>query len=232
MQESQSSRPFGGLWDRRKEDEAFHDLIESRLGTFKRGSATLHGPSSVTRRATREDAFYSPRSFVGKSLVRIQTDRDPMGRTKDSDVYDKWAQALSSAVELAESAWHSAENLSVPRFFTAVMPVVVVPDDLLWRAVYDDNGDVSTDPAQVKECELFVERDRSRWGKGYTHGFISLPFRISTSSHLRVLVHFCPRWLPTNTRGASCSQINPLKSRQPNRPWSQREAAVAPGLRS
>src|SRR5881394_80928 len=39
----------------RCEDEAFHDLIESRWGTFKRRAATLLGPSSVTRRATRED---------------------------------------------------------------------------------------------------------------------------------------------------------------------------------
>jgi hypothetical protein len=142
----------------RREDEAFHDLIESRNGTFKRGSATLVGLSSVTRRARREDAFYPPNSFVGKSLVRIQTDRNPMVRTQDSDVYDKWAQALSSAVELAESACNSAENLSHTAFFTAVLPAVVVPDDLLWRLVYDENGSVSADPAQVNECELFVGR--------------------------------------------------------------------------
>lgn len=143
----------------RREDEAFHDLIESRQGTFKRRAATLVGLSSVTRRATREDAFYPPKDFVGKSLVRIQTDKNPMVRTQDSDVYDKWAQALSSAVELAESACSSAKSFSVAHFFTAVLPVVVVPDDLLWRVVYDENGSVPTDPVQVKECELFVGRE-------------------------------------------------------------------------
>jgi hypothetical protein len=143
----------------RRDNEAFHDLIESRNGTFKRHSATLVGSSSVTRRATRTDAFYPPVSFVGKSLVRIQTDKNPMVRTQDSDVYDKWAQAISSAVELTESACHSAMASSVSRFLTAVLPVVVVPDDVLWRVVYDDSGGVSTDPAQVNECELFVGRE-------------------------------------------------------------------------
>lgn len=143
----------------RREDEAFHDLIESRQGTFRRNSATLVGLSSVTRRAIGEEAFYLPKDFVGKSLVRIQIDKKPMVRMQDSDVYDKWSQTLSSAVELVESACRSAHKFSVARFLTAVMPVVVVPDDLLWRVVYDDNGSVTTEPAQVNECELFVGRE-------------------------------------------------------------------------
>src|SRR5436309_342505 len=112
---------------RRREDEAFHELIESRQGRFKRGSAIVAGLSSVTRRASGEDAFYPPKGFVGKSLLRIQTDKNPIVRTQDSDVYDKWAQALSSAVELAESACRFAKSFSLPRFLTAVLPVVIVP---------------------------------------------------------------------------------------------------------
>lgn len=143
----------------RPETEAFHDLIESRNGSFTRRSATVLGSSSVTRRATGADSFYPPNSFVGKSLVRIQTDKKPMVRTQDSDVYDKWAQALSSAVELAESACNSARSLSLTCFVTAVIPMVVVPDDLLWKVVYGDNGSVFSDPVQVNECELFVGRE-------------------------------------------------------------------------
>jgi hypothetical protein len=160
----------------RCEDEAFHDLIESRHGTFKRRSATIVGRSSVTRRATQENSFYPPRSFVGKSLVRVQTDKHPMIRTQDSDVYDKWAQALSSAVELAQSACNSAKDLSLPRFFTAVLPVVVVPDDLLWKVVNDDNGGVSTTPGQVKECELFVGREIEVGGEKGTPLFHQFTF--------------------------------------------------------
>src|SRR5712671_1858969 len=42
----------------RREVEACHDLIESRRGSFRRGSQPVVGLSSVTRRAKGEDAFY------------------------------------------------------------------------------------------------------------------------------------------------------------------------------
>ena len=35
----------------RRDSEAFHDVIESRIGTFRKGNATMAGLSSVTRRA-------------------------------------------------------------------------------------------------------------------------------------------------------------------------------------
>lgn len=153
-----SSLPLVVCGRRRPEDEAFHDLIESRQGTFKRHSATFAGLSSVTRRVNHDNAYYASKNFVGKSLVRIQTDKKPMVRSSDSDVYDKWAQALSSAVELATSACESAKIFSVSHFYTAVVPIVVVPDDLLWKVIYEENGNVSLEPAQVNECELFVGR--------------------------------------------------------------------------
>jgi hypothetical protein len=144
---------------RRRDNEAFHELIESRQGTFEGKSVIFSGLSSVTRRANAENTFYLPAKFVGKSLVRVQTDKSPMARTGDSDIYDKWAQALSSAVELAKSASSLAKDFSVAHFFSAVLPIVIVPDCLLWRAVYDDTGNVLADPSQVSECELFVGRE-------------------------------------------------------------------------
>jgi len=44
-------------------------------------------------------------------------------------------------------------------FYTAVLPVVVVPDDLLWKVTYDDDGNISLDPERVKECEFYVSRE-------------------------------------------------------------------------
>jgi len=104
-----------------------------------------------------------------------------MERTPDSDIYDKWAQALSSAVGLAESACNVPRGQCSSVFFTAVLPFVVVPDALLWNAAYDDTGSISTDPAQVNECELFVAREVEVGGaKGTSH------FHRFTFSH----VHF------------------------------------------
>jgi hypothetical protein len=56
---------------------------------------------------------------------------------------------------LAESACSSAKSFSKPKFFTAVLPVVVVPDDRLWQLVYDDSGSISVDPAKVTECAFY-----------------------------------------------------------------------------
>jgi hypothetical protein len=149
----------------RAEGEAFHDLIESRIGVRKRGSAIVAGASSITRRASREHAFYAPGQFVGKSVSRIETDKNPMERLPDREIYEKWTQALSSAVGLAESACRLAE-VSFPTVTTAILPVLVVPDGVLWSANYDDNGRMPSDPATSDECELFLGKEIELGQKG------------------------------------------------------------------
>ena len=143
----------------RRDEEAFHDLIESTQGTIERRSTIIHGLGSLTRRAGAEHAFYPPKQFVGKSLMRVKADKPPMQSQPDSDIYDKWAQALSSAIQPAESACKLAKKFAVARILSAVLPAVVVPDRVLWRAAYGDNGSLLTDPEQVEECELFVGRE-------------------------------------------------------------------------
>ncbi len=89
----------------RQKEEAYHELIESRFGIFRRGSATIDGLSSITRRTDGDSGFYPANEFVGKSLVRIQADK--MSRLADSDIYDKWSQSISSGVELVREAKRS-----------------------------------------------------------------------------------------------------------------------------
>jgi hypothetical protein len=156
---------------KRQEIEAFHDIIQSRLGFFTRGSSVVSGASSVTRRASRENAFYPSGNFTGKSLVRIQTDKTPMVRSQDSDVYDKWAQAISSAVELAKSACDCAKKFGQPTLLASVIPLVVLPDGLLWKVEYDDNGNVPNDPTQITGCEIFVGRQIEAGGEKGTPFF-------------------------------------------------------------
>lgn len=164
----------------RRETEAFHDLIEARNGHFRKRSATIVGLSSVTRRATGKSAFYPADHFVGKSLVRIQTDRKPMARSQDGDVYDKWAQALSSAVGLAESACSFPNGATPPKLLVAILPIVVVPDTVMWSVSYDNDGNISSEPKQIEEGELFV-------GKQIELGQKKTPlFHVFTFSH----VHF------------------------------------------
>ena len=144
---------------KRPETEAYNDLIEARNGLFKRRTATISGLSSVTRRASREYSFYPPSGFVAKSIVRIQADKNPMARTQDADIYDKWAQAISSAVGLAEMACTFPKGATPPKAVIAILPIVVVPDHLIWSVSYDDGGNIAVDPAETDACELFVGKE-------------------------------------------------------------------------
>jgi len=101
--------------------------------------------------------LYQPGEFVGKSLVRIRP-VEKGGRPNgykvdpDADVYDKWSQALSSAVDLVEKAYCSKETTS------AILPVVVVPDGRLMRVKYDDSGKIAEGPLLVDEAQFYVGR--------------------------------------------------------------------------
>ena len=67
-----SSLPLVVCGRRRPEDEAFHDLIESRQGTFKRHSATFAGLSSVEKignKVLRHFSGNSPRFCWGFHTV-------------------------------------------------------------------------------------------------------------------------------------------------------------------
>jgi len=142
----------------RNENEAFHDLIESRQGTFSEDSLIKYGLSSVTWRVKSANTFYSKGEFVGKSLLRVQADKTTT-RSGESEIYDKWAQALSSAVELATAATSLAKHLSTASVFSAVLPVVVIPNGILWKVTYDLDGTMVSDPECVDECAFFVGRE-------------------------------------------------------------------------
>jgi hypothetical protein len=150
----------------RRENEATHDLVQSGKVFVAQGS-TKPDWSSETWRVSGEDALYPPGAFVGKSLIRLKSvekkDRknlvETLEATSESDVYDKWSQAVSSAVELARSACAYARDTAKGAALTAIVPAVVVPEDRLWQVVYDDNGSLSCDPAPVSECSLYVGRE-------------------------------------------------------------------------
>jgi hypothetical protein len=138
----------------RTHEEAYHTFIES----------SRTPPFSVTRKTG--NSIYTLGEFVGKSLVRLKNESSgQLKSASDSDVYDRWSQALSSSVELAERAGSlSNDSKNYPDYpdkvLSMIMPVVVVPDGLLWKASYDQAGQISEDPALVEECEFFVGRFR------------------------------------------------------------------------
>jgi hypothetical protein len=110
----------------------------------------------VIRRITRNASVYFPQAFVGKSLLQLKKKDGKYMRTRDTEIYEKWSQALASAVDLVDAAGRNATTAANQHIFTFVIPVVVLPDDTLWKVEYDIKGKIIQDPQLSNEIEFFV----------------------------------------------------------------------------
>jgi hypothetical protein len=143
----------------RQVTEAFQDLVVSigRCATLERGNGGgTPGPGSLIYRASGKQSFYDAGESVGKSLLRLKPENKgsavPVAGS-DADVYEKWAQAISSAIEMAERAQDCAQNGQL--VWSAVLPIVVVSNESLWKVAYDADGKASQ-VQQVDHCEYYV----------------------------------------------------------------------------
>lgn len=120
---------------------------------------TVPGSAGIEWRRNLE-TIYSEGEFVGKSLVRLDTERTPFKNLGDQEIYDKWAQALSSSRDLAKFAFEKVKKAGERRQGRAavVLPVVVVPDNVLWKLEYSSNGTAHGAAQPVDSCEYFVDR--------------------------------------------------------------------------
>ena len=121
--------------------ENFHDVIVSR-GSVKGACASI-------RKA--EACRYRAHEFVDKSVLKP----DMKGRSNDSEIYDRWSQALASAHDLVMEAANSASGFEFPSF-GAVFAWVVVPDETLWTVTYNGDGQIVGDPKVANHCRYFV----------------------------------------------------------------------------
>lgn len=155
----------------RRKEESFHHLILSRFGGFQRHSTYVDGYSSITQQANGKDSLYHQNTFVGKSVLRVQSTKKPMAKVPDADIYDKWSQALASGHDLARKACDYASKLTELQCISAVLPIVVVPDGVLWKAEYGAEGSLLSDPSQAAVCEFYVGREVEVGGKKGTPFF-------------------------------------------------------------
>ncbi len=149
----------------RSKSEAFHELVESRKGGHFRtnkGDIFLDVTAArVIRRITGNDSVYFPEAFVGKSLLQLKKKEGKYTRTRDVEIYEKWSQALASAVDLVHTAGRNATAATNQHVFTFVVPVVVLPDDSLWKIEYDVNGKIVGHPQPANEVDFFVAHEAS-----------------------------------------------------------------------
>jgi hypothetical protein len=124
--------------------EAFHQVIVQ--------NTDLQPSSLVQDRHGRETAYPAD--------VPVAKDRNQIGRaasgdftTGDGDTYEKLNQAVNSCADLVQQMG----SRTTPPLRRAIVPVLVVPDGVLWQVDYDSEGAVVTSPRSVETGTVYLD---------------------------------------------------------------------------
>jgi len=125
--------------------EAFHDLLLYR-------PETIHSMFAVQSIAGSASA-YRPMDMAAKKIDQVGRDTSGILSSNDEATFEKLNQAVNSCHDLVCT-------LSVktsPPNRRAIVPVLVVPTELLWQVDYDFEGRIKTLPRKVKRAALFLD---------------------------------------------------------------------------
>jgi hypothetical protein len=154
----------------RRGSEARHDVVVSFPGSIW---PDIYGALETTfQTITIEcggDEPYPVRGANGKACVQVGKDKNGEFQIIGKSVYEKWAQALASAHDLIERASELHPKQCTVRY-SVVLPILVVPDGMLWSASYNVQGDMVGAPRQVDRASYFVNRPVDF---GVSHDFLS-----------------------------------------------------------
>ncbi len=152
---------------RRKSPEWFHQII----GAWRRDPQPHAIPGQhVFSETITPSPQYPEGGHCGKATDQIHCLENGSLESDDRDVYEKWAQAISSAHDLLARAASSPTRFQIARCFSVVLPIVVVPDATLWVIKYSPTGQRSP-PELADRSSFFVNKqvvyDRGPWRVGY-----------------------------------------------------------------
>jgi hypothetical protein len=161
---------------------------------------------------------YTGGTHVGKSCFQLGLAKTHPHEfvVGDSEVYEKWAQALASAEDLVWNSIHDHDHFSrgekSKHSRSVVLPLLVVPNETLWVQDYDNDGTQMGTPKQVEHCEFSLWKmieQKSPWLRFiFTHLHIftldGLANFLSSSSGLNSM---WPNQLFPDFDGGSCLQV-------------------------
>lgn len=153
----------------RSNDEAFQHIAASidlnyyLFPNANQGAMAIRAcePNVRTINMAGANCMYKTGELVGKTLVQVGRDSAHQFSLSDSEVYGKWSQALSSADELVALCPGDGELNDCNLCFSAVVPVLVVPDGTLWQCGFDVDGNRTMAPEQAKRVQFFVGKQSS-----------------------------------------------------------------------
>jgi len=141
---------------KRAKDESFHEYIRSKYPDSGRSIPNFYNNCVVS--LEWDKTVYKLGEYVGKSMDQIERKDQNKFSSKDSDVYDKWMQATTSASTLVESSYDLSRSRDAC-ISSIIIPALVVQDETLWVVDYSDDGTVFGEPKQVNEVEYFINTE-------------------------------------------------------------------------
>ena len=157
--------------------ESYHQILRLAEPVQETGPFGLAPvPSLLNSRAKRLKvrgvrSRYNVDEHVGKSIAQVGRTSDQTITSGDSEIYEKWGQALSSVDDLIAEMIDDGKD-SDRQYFSMCLPVLVVPDGRLWAVDYDHDGNLTSSPVQIEHCSFYV-------GKSYSTGHFGPSYTIS-----------------------------------------------------
>lgn len=134
----------------RTEAESFHECIDV-------SPPSSYGRSSKRARLSGCDSVYLVGEGVGKKTDQVGRESAPSGElvSDDSETFEKLNQAVNSSRDLIR--YYGSPSLPPPDR-RVIMPVLIVPDGVLWQIDYGPDGTTTTNPRLVPATTLFLGR--------------------------------------------------------------------------
>jgi len=137
-------------------EESFLHIVRS----IGKGRKSFMALSPQTYPLVGGASLYGVSDSVGKALSQVGFNGEGKLHSKDSEVFDKWGQAIASSSQLINRAASLNYLPDEPLQNSAVLPVLVVPDGTLWVVDYYGVND-RAEPVQAHEAQYFIGSDQT-----------------------------------------------------------------------
>lgn len=137
----------------RTPEESYHEVMWSLWSA----DPITPGKTQAGKHRNEERRFYREGDFVGKVTHRVgRHSKTKEYVNDDSEVFDKWSQAVSSAHDLVEKSVQANVGTSEPFSFAITLPMLVVSDGAIWVAKYSEEGKQIGVPKRVDETTIYI----------------------------------------------------------------------------
>ncbi len=142
----------------RTEYESLHNIL---IHYYSQQPQLLHDEENIIITISPSE-YYCSGDFIGKSCAQVgRLMSNNSISSSDAEVYNKWSQAISSAYGLLQQgATLDMRNIG-GEIVLAVIPILVVPDNMLWIVRYNDDGTLNCVPFQTDHCHYKIMKNYS-----------------------------------------------------------------------